>query len=70
MINWPFVTDLNSQAVVKSSRDPLRFQAIWTIHVRHAVGNLTPDSTSVRDLAVQTSAAPTTKANGFPDPTT
>lgn len=48
----PFLTDLDSRASVKGSRDPLGVQAIWTRLGRHAVGNLTTVSTSVRDFTV------------------
>lgn len=45
-----FLTDLDSRAEVKGSRDPLGVQAIWTHFGRHIVGNLTTVSTSVRDF--------------------
>jgi hypothetical protein len=45
----PFLTDLDSRAAVKGSRDPLGIQQIWTRMGRHVVGNLTTVSTSVRD---------------------
>ena len=47
----PFLTDLDSRAAVKGSRDPLGIQQIWTRLGRHVVGNLTTVSTSVRDYA-------------------
>ena len=46
----PFLTDIDSRAQVKGSRDPLGLQAIWTRFGRHVVGNLTTVSTSVRDF--------------------
>lgn len=49
MITTPFLTDLDSRAVVKGSRDPLGIQQIWTRLGRHVVGNLTTVSDSVRD---------------------
>jgi len=46
----PFLTDLDSRASVKGSRDPLGIQQIWTRFGRHVVGNLTTVSNSVRDF--------------------
>ena len=46
----PFLTDLDSRAAVKGSRDPLGAQAVWTRFGRHVVGNLTTVTTSVRDF--------------------
>ena len=46
----PFLTDLDSRAAVKGSRDPLGIQPIWTRLGRHVIGNLTTQSTSVRDF--------------------
>lgn len=46
----PFLTDLDPQAAVKGSRDPLGIQTIWARLGRHVVGNLTTVSTSVRDF--------------------
>jgi len=51
MLTVPFLTDLDSRAAVKGSRDPLGIQQIWTRLGRHVVGNLTTVSTSVRDFA-------------------
>jgi hypothetical protein len=51
-IYTPFLTDLDSRAAIKGSRDPLGVQAIWTRMGRHVVGNLTTVSTSVRDFTV------------------
>jgi hypothetical protein len=48
----PFLTDLDSRAAVKGSRDPLGIQPIWTRFGRHVVGNLTTVSNSVRDFTV------------------
>jgi hypothetical protein len=46
----PFLTDLDSRARVKGSRDPLGAQPIWTKYGRYVVGNLTTVSNSVRDF--------------------
>src|SRR4051794_147638 len=46
----PFLTDLDSRAQVKGSRDPLGAQPIWTRFGRHVVGNLTTVSNSARDF--------------------
>jgi hypothetical protein len=46
----PFLTDIDPQAAVKGSRDPLGIQPIWTRLGRRVVGNLTTVSTSVRDF--------------------
>ena len=50
MLDAPFLTDLDSRAAVKGSRDPLGIQSIWTRFGRHVVGNLTTVSNSVRDF--------------------
>jgi len=50
MLTQPFLTDLDSRAAVKGSRDPLGIQPIWTRLGRHVIGNLTTVSTSVRDF--------------------
>ena len=50
MLTAPFLTDIDSQAAVKGSRDPLGLQTIWARLGRHVVGNLTTVSTSVRDF--------------------
>jgi hypothetical protein len=50
MLTTPFLTDLDSRAAVKGSRDPLGIQQIWTRLGRHVIGNLTTVSTSVRDF--------------------
>src|SRR5690349_17309859 len=46
----PFLTDLDSRARVKGSRDPLGAQPIWTKFGRYVVGNLTTVSSSLRDF--------------------
>lgn len=48
----PFLTQLDSRAAIKGSRDPLGVQAIWTRLGRQVVGNLTTVSNSVRDFTV------------------
>ncbi len=50
MLQTPFLTDLDSRAAVKGSRDPLGIQQIWTRLGRAVVGNLTTVSSSVRDF--------------------
>ena len=50
ILNVPFLTDLDPQAAIKGSRDPLGLQTIWARLGRHVVGNLTTVSTSVRDF--------------------
>lgn len=50
MLTIPFLTDLDSRAAVKGSRDPLGIQQIWTRLGRHVVGNLTTVSNSLRDF--------------------
>jgi len=50
VLTTPFLTDLDSRAAVKGSRDPLGIQQIWTRLGRHVVGNLTTVSNSVRDF--------------------
>jgi hypothetical protein len=52
MLSRPFLTDLDSRAVVKGSRDPLGIQQIWTRFGRHVVGNLSTVSNSVRDFSI------------------
>lgn len=44
----PFLTELDSRAEVKGSRDPLGLMAIWSHFGREVVGNLTTVSSSVR----------------------
>ncbi|KAA0250809.1 hypothetical protein FBQ97_00890 [Acidobacteria bacterium ACD] len=48
----PFLTDIDSRAAIKGSRDPLGGQAIWTLLGRQVVGGLTTNTTSVRDFVV------------------
>jgi hypothetical protein len=48
----PFLTQLDSRAAIKGSRDPLGVQALWSRFGRHLVGNLTTVSNSVRDFTV------------------
>lgn len=52
MLTVPFLTDLDSRAAVKGSRDPLGVQAIWARLGRHVVGNLTTVTTSLPDFIV------------------
>jgi|ERR1043166_6621546 hypothetical protein len=52
MLSIPFLTELDSRAAIKGSRDPLGVQPIWTRLGRHVVGNLTTVSNSVRDFTV------------------
>jgi hypothetical protein len=52
MLTTPFLTDLDSRAAVRGSRDPLGIQTIWTRFGRHVVGNLTTVTTSVRDFTI------------------
>ncbi len=50
ILTIPFLTDIDPQAAIKGSRDPLGLQTIWARLGRHVVGNLTTVSTSVRDF--------------------
>ena len=50
MSTVPFLTDVDSRAAVKGSRDPLGIQPIWTAVGRRVIGNLTTVSNSVRDF--------------------
>jgi len=50
ILTVPFLTDLDPQAAIKGSRDPLGLQTIWARLGRHVVGNLTTVSTSARDF--------------------
>ena len=52
MLMVPFLTQLDSRAAIKGSRDPLGVQAIWTKLGRRVVGNLTTVSNSVQDFSV------------------
>lgn len=49
-LSSPFLTDLDSRAAIKGSRDPLGIQAIWTRFGRQVIGNLTTVSNSVVDF--------------------
>jgi hypothetical protein len=49
-VSGPFLTELDSRAAIKGSRDPLGLQTIWTRFGRRVVGNLTTQTTSVRDF--------------------
>ena len=48
----PFLTLEDPNAKIKGSRDPLGVQTIWSAFGRHAVTNLTTQSTSVRGFTV------------------
>lgn len=50
----PFLTDIDPQAAVKGSRDPLGVQTVWSRLGRHVVGNVTTVSTSARDFTTTT----------------
>jgi hypothetical protein len=50
VLTQPFLTDLDSRAAIKGSRDPLGVQSIWTRMGRHVVGNLTTVTKSLRDF--------------------
>lgn len=50
MLQMPFLTDLDTRAAIKGSRDPLGIQQIWTRLGRHVIGNLTTVSNSIRDF--------------------
>jgi len=52
VLTTPFLTELDSRAAIKGSRDPLGVQQIWTRLGRQVVGNLTTVSNSVRDFTV------------------
>ena len=52
MLTQPFLTDIDSRAAIKGSRDPLGVQPIWSRFGRHVVGNLTTVTSSVRDFTV------------------
>ena len=52
VLTRPFLTDLDSRAAVKGSRDPLGVQSIWSRFGRRVVGNLTTVTNSVRDFTV------------------
>src|SRR5688572_28248508 len=44
----PFLTQIDSRAAVRGSRDPLSLVPIWASFGRRVVGNLTTASTSLR----------------------
>lgn len=46
----PFLTELDSRAAIKGSRDPLGLQPIWVHFGRRAVGNLTTVTSSLRNF--------------------
>lgn len=46
----PFLTDLDSRAAIKGSRDPLGVVPVWSRVGRFVVGNLTTPSSSVRSF--------------------
>lgn len=50
MLTLPFLTDLDSRAAIKGTRDALGIQQIWTRMGRHVVGNLSTVSSSTRDF--------------------
>lgn len=52
MLTTPFLTQLDSRAAIKGSRDPLSIQPLWSRLARHVIANLTTVSTSVRDFSV------------------
>lgn len=52
MLHGPFLTEIDSRARIKGSRDPLGAQTVWTALGRRVVGNLTTVSASVRDFTV------------------
>lgn len=52
MLATPFLTELDSRAAIKGSRDPLGVQSIWTRLGRQVIGNLTTVSDSVGDFTV------------------
>jgi hypothetical protein len=47
-IKLPFLTDIDSRAEIKGSRDPLGFVPVWSRFGRKVVGNLSTVSNSVR----------------------
>lgn len=52
LLTTPFLTNIDTRAEVKGSRDPLGAQAVWTRFGRHVVRNLTTVSTSLRDFTI------------------
>ena len=49
-MNAPFLTDIDSRAGIKGSREPLGLQSIWTRLGRQVIHNLTTVTRSVRDF--------------------
>lgn len=49
----PFLTEIDTRAEVKGSRDPLGLVAIWAHFGRRVVGNLSTVSTNLRDYTVR-----------------
>ena len=52
-ITTPFLTEVDSRAQVKGSRDPLGVMMLWSHFGRRVVVNLTTVSTSLRDFTVR-----------------
>ncbi len=52
MLSTPFLTQIDSRAAIKGSRDPLGVQSIWSRLGRQVVANLTTVSNSVPDFTV------------------
>jgi hypothetical protein len=52
MLATPFLTQLDSRAAIKGSRDPLGVMSIWSRLGREVIGNVTTISSSVRDFKV------------------
>jgi hypothetical protein len=50
VLQGPFLTEIDSRAQIKGSRDPLGVQPLWTRFGRYVVGNLTTVSSSLRDF--------------------
>jgi hypothetical protein len=48
MVSAPFLTQIDSRAAVRGSRDPLSLVPIWSAFGRRVIGNLTTASTSLR----------------------
>lgn len=46
----PFFTEIDPNAAIKGSRDPLGYQPVWAAFGRKVVGNLTTVTTSVRNF--------------------
>lgn len=52
LLSIPFLTALDTRAAIRGSRDPLGVQPIWMHFGRKVVGNLTTQTTSVRDFTI------------------